>query len=231
MTLFTRYGNDNHYLGHPDFLPLWAELEKRSAIAFVHPTAPAHSKPINPRLIPPFFDFPHETGRTAMDMILNNVIRDHPSVKIILSHAGGTLPFLLPRAAVLLPDCKTTSKTTQEIMDEAKSFYFDIAISGNEYTLPLLMRFAKKGHVLFGSDFPFAPKETIDAMTGGWERFAEGLGEEERWMVERGNAEKLFPRLRAEGKGAGEGGGKVKGLLEDERKVNGAEDEGTVKGV
>lgn len=101
-------------------------------------------------------------------------------------------------------------------MEEAKSFYFDIALSGNEYTLPLLMRFAKKGHVLFGSDFPFAPEKTIGRMTGGWESFAEGLAEEERWGVERGNAEGLFPRLRGLGNGE-RNGEKVNG----EEKVNG----------
>ena len=217
VTLFTRYGTDNHYLGHPDFLPLWAELEKRSVVVFVHPIAPADPKPINPHLNAPIFDFPHETGRAAMDMILNNVIHDHPSVKIILSHAGGTLAFLVSRAAALMSHCKTITKSTQEIMDEAKFFYFDIALSANEYTLPLLMQFAKKGHVLFGSDFPFAPQDTVDVMTGGWERYAEGLEEKERWLVERGNAEALFPRLR----GAAGGPGAVNGFGDGEGKVNG----------
>lgn len=111
-------------------------------------------------------------------------------------------------------------------MDEAKSFYFDIALSGNEYTLPLLMRFAKKGHVLFGSDFPFAPEETIGVMVGGWERFREGLGGEERWLVERGGAEGLWPRLRGMG-----GKGVVNGVGEGEGEVNGIEHEGKVNGA
>ncbi len=117
-------------------------------------------------------------------------------------------------------------------MNEAKSFYFDIALSGNEYTLPLLMQFAKKGHVLFGSDFPFAPTSTIDVMTAGWERFAEGLGEKERGMVERGNAEALFPRLRGVVKGLGEREGRINGLGEHEGSVSGlGECEGKVNGV
>ena len=90
------------------------------------------------------------------------------------------------------------------------------------------MRFAKKGHVLFGSDFPFAPEKTIGRMTGGWESFAEGLGEEERLGVERGNAEALFPRLRGVVKGEVDGQkvngeGKTNGDAEvnGEEKVNG----------
>ena len=117
-----------------------------------------------------------------------------------------------------MSDGHATPKTTEEMLEEAKSFYFDIALSGNEYTLPLLMRFAKRGHVLFGSDFPFAPQKTIGTMTAGWEAFAEGLGEEERWEVERGNAEGLFPRLRGVVKEGVNGEGKVNG---EEVKTNG----------
>ena len=108
-------------------------------------------------------------------------------------------------------------------MEEAKSFYFDIALSGNEYSLPLLMRFAKKDHVLFGSDFPFAPEKTIGTMTKGWESFAEGLGEEERLGVERGNAEGLFPRFRGVVK-KGVNGEKVNGeKVDGEDKADGEE--------
>ena len=223
VTLFTRYGKGNHYLGHPDFLPLWAELEKHKAVVFVHPTAPAHAEPVNPRLPPPFLDFPHETARAAMDMIVNNVVRDHPSCKIILSHAGGTLPYLISRAAVLLPDCSPLTKTTEEMMEEARSFYFDIALSGNAYTLPLLMQFAKKGHVLFGSDFPFAPPKSIGVMTAGWEEFAKTLNGQEMWEVERGGAEVLFPRLK-DGTGNGaraEAEGKVNPVQVDDVRTSG----------
>lgn len=123
------------------------------------------------------------------------------------------------------------------MLEEAKSFYFDIALSGNEYTLPLLLRFAKRGHVLFGSDFPFAPEKTIGTMTRGWESFAEGLGEEERWEVERGCAEGLFPRLRGvvkEGVDAGEvNGEEVNGEKLNGEKVNGEKvnGEGMANGV
>lgn len=49
VPLFTRYGNDNHYLGHPDLKPIWEELNRRQAVVFVHlfgcdyPNAPVPS--------------------------------------------------------------------------------------------------------------------------------------------------------------------------------------------
>jgi predicted TIM-barrel fold metal-dependent hydrolase len=201
VTLLTRYGNDLHYLGHPDFLPLWDELEKRKAVVYVHPTVLASPLLVNQFLVQPTIDFPHETARTAMDLITRNVIRDHPSVRIILSHAGGTLPYIVFRAAVLLSDTDSSNgKSTEEIMEEARSFYFDLALSSNEYQLPLVSRFAKPGHLLFGSDFPFAPNPAIDFFTNNLDKFE--WSAEERKAANWGNALKLFPRFAGVSAGA-----------------------------
>lgn len=40
VTLFTRYGDGNNYLGHSMFTSIWAELDKRKAVTFIHPTHP-----------------------------------------------------------------------------------------------------------------------------------------------------------------------------------------------
>ncbi|KAL2048696.1 hypothetical protein N7G274_000608 [Stereocaulon virgatum] len=194
VTLLTRYGNDFHYLGHPDFLPLWDELEKRKAVVYVHPTQLASPTLVNQFLLQPALDFPHETARAAMDLITRNVIRDHPSVKIILSHAGGTLPYIAFRAAVLLPDAHSSNdKSTEEIMQEARSFYFDLALSGNEYQLSLISKFAKPGHLLFGSDFPYTSNRALDKFTNNLDKFE--WSAEERKAANWGNALKLFPRF------------------------------------
>lgn len=50
ITLYSRYGGDNHYLGHPDLRPLWEELEKHQAIVFVHPTHTVDTNLVNPHL-------------------------------------------------------------------------------------------------------------------------------------------------------------------------------------
>ncbi|KAF3935153.1 hypothetical protein ABW20_dc0105939 [Dactylellina cionopaga] len=196
VTLFTRYGPDNHYLGHPDFEDIWKELDERSAVVFIHPTHGVDTNLVAPSLPQPMVDYPHETTRTAMDLILSGRVRKYQKCKIILSHAGGTLPYLALRVAAMMPHTpfgRSSGLSTEEIIEDAQSFYFDLALSGNEFTLGLLMKFAKPGHVLFGSDFPYAPTKGIEYFTEKFDKYS--FSPEERVAVNRGNAEALFPRF------------------------------------
>ena len=121
---------------------------------------------------------------------MSKTVREHPNCKIILSHAGGTLPYLATRAAVTLPDYGLSDQSSADFMQDAKSLYYDLALSGNDYTLGLLTKFAKTEHILFGSDFPYAPTPTIRTHTSNLDLY--NLRGEERWKINRGNALKLF---------------------------------------
>ena len=194
VTLYTRYGHGHTYLGHDDLRPIWEELNKRSAVVFIHPTHLVDTNLVNPHLPQPMIDYPHETTRTAVDLIMSKTVHEHPNCKIILSHAGGTLPYLATRAAVMLPDYGLSDQSSEDFLRDAESLYYDLALSGNNYTLGLLTKFAQAEHILFGSDFPYAPTPTIRTHTSNLDGYNLS-GEEERWKINRGNALKLFPRL------------------------------------
>ena len=196
VTLFTRYGEGNYYLGHEYFEPIWAELSKRKAVVFVHPTCPVDRELIHPSLPQPMFDYPHETGRTAMDLIVSDTLLRHPGCKVILSHAGGTLPYLIHRAAVMLPVTPVTvGKSTEKMLEEASDFYYDTAISSNPATLEALFEIAKPDHVLFGTDFPNAPRKAIERFTRNLEGF-DAPPETLAGVFDK-NALALFPRLKS----------------------------------
>ena len=194
IILFTRYGTDNHYLGHADFRSIWQELNRRKAVVFIHPTHAVDTDLVNHHLPQPMFDYPHETGRTAMDLILSDTLNSvAQDCKIILSHAGGTLPYLIYRSAGMLPYTPFgMGKSTEQIVEESSRFYFDLAISSNPLTLGLLLQLAKPGHVLFGSDFPNAPVEGIKYFTRNFEEFE--LSGAKRREIEYEAAEKLFSK-------------------------------------
>lgn len=194
ITLFTRYGAKNTYLGDPAFLPLWSALNTRQAVVFIHPTHLASTDLVNSRLPQPMIDYPHETTRAAVDLIMNNRIREFPQCRIILSHAGGTLPYLATRAAHMLPDFGLSAKPAAEFLADARTLYYDLALSGNEFTLTFLMQFVGPSKILFGTDFPYAPLKTVRTHTAGIDAFE--MDEETDEKIARGNALGLFPRLR-----------------------------------
>ena len=195
VTLFTSY--DHKYLGHKDFEPVWAELDKRSAVVFTHPYHTPSAEWASSQMPQPIVDYPHETTRTACDMIISGRKRQFPSCKIILSHAGGTLPYLTWRmnalCSTMFRDLLTeNSPHGEQITEDAKSFYFDTALSGSANILDSLLKWAPKDRVLYGSDFPYATVEAewSDEALEGYE-----IDAEMRKVIYRENALKLFPRF------------------------------------
>jgi predicted TIM-barrel fold metal-dependent hydrolase len=194
VTLFTRYGKDNHYLGHADFQEIWDLLDSREATVFIHPTHAVDTNLVNPHLPQPMIDYPHETTRTAVDLLMSNTVRNHPKCKIILSHAGGTLPYLAHRPAIMLPFLGQ-KKLPKEFLEDARQFYFDIALSSTPQTLDLLTKFAKPGHILFGSDYPYAPEPAIKQLNRDFDTYCD-THPMFADSVNRSAALALFPRLK-----------------------------------
>jgi len=80
-------------------------------------THTANATLINPKVPQPIIDYPHETARTILDLIMSNTVRRHPHCRIIVSHAGGTFPYIAMRAAhrcrtaVLAPSPRSEEST------------------------------------------------------------------------------------------------------------------------
>jgi len=180
------------YLGDRRWEPVWAELDRRQAVVFIHPTftALAPLDGINGAVV----DFPSDTTRTAVDLVVSGVLRRHRQVRIILSHAGGFLPYAAQRVAATIP-MLGSDLSSESIMADLKRFYFDTALSTGHDTLKLLTGFAQPGHVLYGSDWPYAGV----AGTEYFNRLLDtaDLTPADRDAIDRRNAEALFPRFVA----------------------------------
>ena len=60
------------YLGDTAFEPLWAELDRRQAVVFVHPGQPP--LPTAAGVAGPLVDYPFDTTRTAVQLVLNGIV-------------------------------------------------------------------------------------------------------------------------------------------------------------
>jgi predicted TIM-barrel fold metal-dependent hydrolase len=176
------------YLGDASIEPLMAELDRRGAVVFVHPsTLPA--PPVGD--IPPFAaDFLLDTTRAAIHMARRGWLERYPSVKIILSHAGGFLPYAAERVARL---CSPRGEQAHGI-ELLRRYYFDTALSSSPYALPSLLAFADPARITFGSDWPYASKERSAYFARLFKQFE--LSEGQRNAIDRDNALALFPRFR-----------------------------------
>jgi 6-methylsalicylate decarboxylase len=184
--------NAGLYLGEDGQDALFAALNDRAAVVFIHPAElPGPTVPG----VPPFAaDFLLDTTRAAYLLVCNGIRARYPRIRFILSHGGGFVPYASHRMAVAI--MADTGRSWADVLDDFAGFYFDTALSSSAAALPTLLAFAKPGHITFGSDFPFAPTAAGKLFAAGLETYP-GLDAATRGAIERGNALALFPRLGA----------------------------------
>jgi 6-methylsalicylate decarboxylase len=182
------------YLGDPVFEPLWAELNCRRALVFEHPGATPGQPLLPPAagVAPPMADFPFQTTRTGVQLVLNGVMDRYPGVRIILSHAGGFLPYASLRFAELARVFNPDAASPDALLTSFRRFYFDTALASGP-ALPTLKAFAGSSHILFGTDSPYEHGVSA-AFTAALD--ADGsLTADDQTAISHGNAQALFPRL------------------------------------
>lgn len=185
VVIMTSYGDK--LVGDETFRPIWDELNKHSALVFVHPSHVGITpEKIGGFLPQPVIDYPLATTRAAMSLLVSGIMTDCTGLDVILSHAGGAFPMLAQRGigALMNPDIAKQSKVNilqgyGELSDISSSgsrslltvhsksassrFWYDIALSTSEAQLKALLAAAPSSNIVFGSDFPYAPKLGIYA--------------------------------------------------------------------
>jgi aminocarboxymuconate-semialdehyde decarboxylase len=193
LVLFTN--SRGVYLGDDTLDPVFAELERRKSVLFVHPNpspdAAAHSLGLPDNLI----DFPTDTNRAVAQMHYTNRFARTPNVKYIFSHAGGSIPYLAARFAII--DEMDFIPGAEERGTAASMFrriYWDTALAASDPVLRMLRDIVGIDQVLFGTDFLYLRR---DLAVNAKERILESseLNDSERRAVLGGNASRLFPRL------------------------------------
>lgn len=192
ITLLTSI--DDKYIGHPDFEPLYADLDRRRAVVFIHPCYPPGTEADGwdiPRML---IDYPFETTRVAVNLIFKGVMNRYPNIRFILSHSGGTLPFLAHRVSVFDKQTPFQENYPDGALACIRKFWFDTALSGDALPLTGLTGVADKSRILFGTDYPYVTEAVAQAETDGFDAW-DGFSDAERAAVNRDNAVELFPRF------------------------------------
>lgn len=191
------------FLGDPDFDELMAELNRRAATVFVHPDIHPSSETLGLKAPGFILEFLCDTTRAAVNLIYTGTLEKYPRIKWILAHAGGFLPYVAWRVSLgnLLPEI--SEKTPQGILTYLRSFYFDTALSPSPFALAALKELVEPDHILFGSDFPFAPEPLFTHQRQELQSNRQ-FDSSVLSGIDRDHALKLFPNLAIPGEVPGD---------------------------
>jgi aminocarboxymuconate-semialdehyde decarboxylase len=180
---------DGTALTAPEFAPIWEAIDDAALPVLIHPTVPPASDVLgldelglaNP------LGFTFNTSLAVARMILDGFFERYTRLKIIASHAGGTLPFLIGR----LDRCwekiePTRAKTTRPPSTYFRQLYLDSVVYRLD-ALQMALGTCGVENVLYGSDYPF----NIGDMTGIL-ALVDRLPDAERDKVRSENALRIF---------------------------------------
>jgi predicted TIM-barrel fold metal-dependent hydrolase len=193
---FVFFTNSNGvYLGDPALEPVFVELERRKTVVYVHPNpssdALAHTLGLPDNLL----DFPTDTNRAVAQMHYANRFARTPNVNYIFSHAGGSIPYLAERFAIIDEmGFIAGGERRGTAADMFRRIYWDTALAASDPVLRMLRDVAGINQVLYGTDFPYLRRDLAVESKQRILRSSE-LNDSERRAILGGNASRLFPRL------------------------------------
>jgi predicted TIM-barrel fold metal-dependent hydrolase len=194
------------YLGDPQFEPLMADLDRRRAWVFVHPTAVSADDRPDYQLPNFVAEYPFDTTRTIMSLMFNGTFKRHPNIRWHFAHGGGTVPMLRFRLSVLADVAKGAGAllglpsgsailVRKDAAAELRRAHYDTALIADAPALAAIEKLAGVSQLFFGSDFPFAA--TLYPRPGDPQpALSRSFTTRERRRIDRLNARRQFKRAR-----------------------------------
>lgn len=191
ILLWTSYGEK--WLGDPFFAPVFEELDRRKAVVFVHPVENACCTNF-PREFRAAIEYGTDTTRAIVRMIYTGASSRYPNIRMIFSHAGGTLPFLIGRFVRPAPPAREGReyRPPPDFQAEISKFFYDTAQTYNRVPMEALRHVVPVSQIVFGTDFPY--RSSLECTKGL--AAARVFDASELRTVGKNNALNLLPRLR-----------------------------------
>jgi predicted TIM-barrel fold metal-dependent hydrolase len=150
------------YLGDPALEPLWAELDQRHAVVFVHPTSPVGWEATALGRPRPMLEFHFDSTRSIVDLVFAGVLTRYPNLRVIVPHSGATLPFLSDRIG-LFQQLFGAAADAMPWPEAMRRLWFDTAGTPFPTDIPVLAGIAGSEHIVYGSDSCWTPTAGVDA--------------------------------------------------------------------
>jgi 6-methylsalicylate decarboxylase len=147
-------------LVEPDFEPVFAELNRRGAVLYLHPAGNSACTPlIGNYHLTWMVGAPVEDTISIMQLITHGIPARYPDIKIINSHLGGALPMLLQRAD---DQYRWEAPDTPEPPSvAARRMWYDTVGHGHVPALRCAIDSFGADRLLLGTDFPYENGDTF----------------------------------------------------------------------
>jgi aminocarboxymuconate-semialdehyde decarboxylase len=174
----------------PSLEPLYDALERTGVPLLIHPHYGSALEELGGlgHAGPVAIAFPVETTIAVARLIFSGVMERHPSLRLVASHAGGTLPFLAGRLdAAWRSDPSVQQRLHRPPSDDLGRLFLD-GIAYQPAALRAAAELVGADRISFGTDHPFSvadPERNLAAID-------EAFSGESREAVRRRSAAELF---------------------------------------
>lgn len=180
-------------LGDEWWYPLWEKMVALDVPGMIHA-----SSTLNPALHILGSHYTNQHHAAVVELCNSRVYDDFPSLKLIIPHGGGAIPYQFNRHRAL--HMRENRRPFEEMV---KYIYFDMAIYDKD-SMEMLIRKIGADNILFSTEM-LGTAKAIDPKTGrffddtvGMVKSIEWLTDADRYKIFEGNARKLYTRAKWE---------------------------------
>jgi predicted TIM-barrel fold metal-dependent hydrolase len=138
----------------PAFEPMYAELNRREAVVFIHPAGLGLCSPLlNDYGLTWTIGAPFEDTMFVLHAIRSQVPVRFPKIKFVIPHLGGALPMLFNR--INMPRVGYPSPLAEMPNVTARRMWYDTVAQGNKAALRCARELFGVEHLVHGSDYPY----------------------------------------------------------------------------
>jgi predicted TIM-barrel fold metal-dependent hydrolase len=181
-------------LSDPAFHPIYAELNRRKSVLYMHPAGCGVESPlINDHQMVWSVGAPIEDTVAIMHLVIAGIPSRYPDMKIIASHLGGLLPMVVKRVDDHM--AYEASNTPEKPSLAFRRLWYDTVGHNHVPALRAAAESLGADRLLLGTDFPYQSGELFYAAVDYVRRA--GLSEDDVRAILDRNAASLFGMVTA----------------------------------
>lgn len=146
-----------HPLDEPAFAPFFQELDRRAGVLFLHPVGSGTGPHTIDLGLPWMIGAVFEDTIAALRLVLSGMLTRYPRMRVIVSHLGGTLPYVLERLEFYVERERKQGGTLPfegRIREQLRRLWYD-TVNLHPAALRCAVDSLGAERLLVGTDFPF----------------------------------------------------------------------------